>query len=59
MNHVLISLSIRLDSPVVVFHGTSSQALDAELKGSVSLKCQDSLSIKSVKVYLEGIRRIS
>lgn len=56
---MLIVFTIRLNSPVVVFHGTPFQALDAELEGSVSLTCPDSLSIKAVKVYFEGIRRIS
>ena len=52
-------MASRLESPLVTFHGSPSQALDTELKGSVALTCSDSLGVKAVKVYLEGIRKIS
>lgn len=50
---------IRLDSSLIVLYGERLEADDAELTGSVVLMHHESMMIKSVKVILEGARKLS
>jgi hypothetical protein len=51
-----------LDSPnnrFIVFHGDQHEAQTIKLNGVVRLTTPDAMSIKNVKIWLEGKRRIS
>jgi hypothetical protein len=50
------------DSPnnrFIVFHGDQHEAETIKLNGVVRLTTPDAMSIKNVKIWLEGKRRIS
>jgi len=46
------------ETKFVVFHGDEHNAQPAKLQGTVRLHAPDAMSIKSVKIRLEGKRRI-
>lgn len=43
----------------IVFHGDQHEAQTVKLSGVVRLTTPDAMSIKNVKIWLEGKRRIS
>ncbi|KAI9666024.1 MAG: hypothetical protein M1821_003959 [Bathelium mastoideum] len=47
------------DSEFIVFHGNEHEAGEVELSGKVLLNAPESLSFKSIKIVLEGKRKIS
>jgi len=51
--------SYRPDSPFVVFYGETSEAQDAELTGKLVLTNSESMSVKSIRVTLTGMRKVS
>ncbi|OCL06231.1 carbon catabolite repression protein cred [Glonium stellatum] len=53
------TLEIRPDSPFVVFYGLPSEAQPAELTGKLVLTCPESMVVRSIKVTLCGMRKVS
>ncbi|PVH95154.1 carbon catabolite repression protein cred [Periconia macrospinosa] len=52
-------LEIKPDSPFVVFYGPPSEAQDAELKGKLVLSNAESMSVRSIRMTLTGVRKVS
>ncbi|KAF2680791.1 carbon catabolite repression protein-like protein cred [Lentithecium fluviatile CBS 122367] len=52
-------LEVKPDSPFVVFYGEPSEAQDAELTGKLVLTNSESMSVKSIRVTLTGVRKVS
>ncbi|KAF2269686.1 hypothetical protein CC78DRAFT_539625 [Lojkania enalia] len=52
-------LEIKPFSPFVVFYGEPSESQDAELSGKLILRNPESMSVKSIKMTLVGMRKIS
>ncbi|KAF2729442.1 hypothetical protein EJ04DRAFT_588809 [Polyplosphaeria fusca] len=52
-------LDIRPDSPFVVFYGERAESQDAELTGKLFLHAPESMSVRSIKLTLQGVRKVS
>ncbi|KAF1953681.1 hypothetical protein CC80DRAFT_136670 [Byssothecium circinans] len=52
-------LEIKPDSPFVVFYGEPSEAQNAELTGKLVLTNQESMSVRSIRMTLTGVRKVS
>jgi hypothetical protein len=52
-------LEIIPNNRFIVFHGDQHEAETIKLNGVVRLTTPDAMSIKNVKIWLEGKRRIS
>ena len=48
-----------LDSPYLVFRGSETEAASAHLKGTLVLSLTEPLTIKHLKLTLNGISRVS
>lgn len=49
----------RPDSPFVVFYGLPSEAQPAELTGKLVLTSAESMPVRSIKMTLCGMRKVS
>ncbi|KAJ4299085.1 hypothetical protein N0V90_004329 [Kalmusia sp. IMI 367209] len=52
-------LEIKPSSPFVVFYGESSEAQNTELTGKLILNNPESMSVKSIRMTLTGIRKVA
>ena len=55
----MLIVPARPDSPFVVFYGEPSEAQDAELTGKLVLTNPESISVRSIRITLTGMRKVT
>lgn len=55
----MLTPSARPDSPFVVFYGEPSESQNAELKGKLVLTNPESMSVRSIRMTLTGMRKVA